>query len=209
MPRAYTPSSAISLILPGPVWPRWRPGAASLSPCAVLKSKDAIRRWQTRPSPARLPGTIARHIRQLDRDITAIETAIAKAIADHPLWKKLHTALLAVPGIGDRTATAIIAHMPELGRLNRREAAAMAGLAPINRDSGSSRGRRFVQGGRQVLKTALYMAALSAAKHHPSLKQAYTNMKRAGKPPKVALIAIARKLLIIANSIAKQIISPA
>lgn len=152
---------------------------------------------------------IARHIRQLDRDIDAIEQAINQAVAAHPVWRKLHHALQAIPGIGVRTATAIIVGMPELGYLNRREAAALGGLAPINRDSGAMRGRRFVQGGRQSLKTALYMAALSAARHHPTLKLAYNTMRNAGKAPKVALIAIARKLLLIANSIAKQTLQSA
>jgi transposase len=138
-----------------------------------------------------LKAAIARHIKSLARDIGKI-------------WAKLHHALQDVQGIGPVTATALICEMPELGTLNRRQAAALAGLAPINKDSGTMRGRRFIQGGRQALKTALYMAALSAARMHPTLKQKYAALKNAGKPPKVALIAIARKLLIIANAIAKQ-----
>jgi len=147
---------------------------------------------------------IARHIRQLERDIAAVEQSIDGALAAHPLWSILHRALRTVPGIGARTATAIIVGMPELGYLNRRQAAALGGLAPINRDSGSMRGHRFVQGGRQSLKTALYMAALTAARCHPTLKHVYASLRNAGKAPKVALIAIAQKLLLIANAVAKQ-----
>lgn len=156
-----------------------------------------------------IASAIERHIRQLDRDIGAVEQAIDQAVAAHPLWRSLHRALQTIPGIGARTATAIIVAMPELGTLNRREAAALGGLAPINRDSGAMRGRRFVQGGRQSLKTALYMAALSAARYHPTLKQAYATMRNAGKAAKVALVAIARKLLLIANSVAKETIQSA
>ena len=151
-----------------------------------------------------LKAAIARHVKSLARDIGKTEALITKAIACHPIWAKLHNALQDVQGIGPVTATALICEMPELGTLNRRQAAALAGLAPINKDSGTMRGRRFIQGGRQALKTALYMAALSAARVHPILKQTYAALKNAGKPPKVALIAIARKLLIIANAIAKQ-----
>jgi transposase len=147
---------------------------------------------------------ITRHVKSLGRDIETIEARILQAIADHPLWNRLHRALQEVEGIGPVTATALIAEMPEIGQLNRRQVAALAGLAPINRDSGTSRGHRFTHGGRQTLKTALYMAALSAARVHPTLKHVYANLKAAGKPPKIALIAIARKLIIIANSIAKQ-----
>ena len=115
----------------------------------------------------------------------------------------------AVKGVGPQTATALITLMPELGSLNRRTAAALAGLAPINRDSGASRGRRFIQGGRTPLKTALYLAALSAARFNPVLKPFYQRLRAAGKSPKTALIAVARKLLTILNAIARNTLKTA
>lgn len=196
---------------------RHRPDPARARLCALEARRGQLVAMRTaerqRLDPALadpvIARTIKRHIRQLDRDIDAIEQAIGQAIAAHPVWSILHRALQTIPGIGARTATAIVVGMPELGYLNRREAAALGGLAPINRDSGAMRGHRFVQGGRQSLKTALYMAALSAARYHPALKQAYESMRNAGKAPKVALVAIARKLLLIANSVAKQTLQSA
>jgi transposase len=149
---------------------------------------------------------IKRHLRMLEKEQARLEDRINALIARHPLWARITTALQEVTGVGPQTATTLITHLPEIGTLNRRQAAALAGLAPINRDSGTHRGRRFVQGGRQPLKTALYLAALSAARHHPTLKHFYTSLRNAGKAAKSALIAVARKLLIILNAIAKQTI---
>ncbi|WP_297845131.1 IS110 family transposase, partial [Pseudomonas sp.] len=139
--------------------------------------------------------SIARHVAFLRKESDAIATKITKMIANHPSWKALSDAYQKVKGVGAETAAALITQMPELGTLGRRQVAALAGLAPVNRDSGISRGRRFTQGGRTTLKTSLYMAALSAARHHPDLKTFYAKLKEAGKPSKVALIAVARKLL--------------
>lgn len=158
--------------------------------------------------PALLPD-IAQHLRFIEQHIAAIDQRIAHAIASHPSWARLANALRQVKGVGPQTATTLITHLPELGTLNRRQAAALAGLAPINRDSGTARGRRFTQGGRTALKTALYLAALSAARHHPTLSTFYQTLRNAGKAPKAALIAVARKLLIILNAIAKQTIQTA
>ena len=161
-----------------------------------------------RADPAQLDPTvaddIARHLHFLELDLHDLEQRIAALIAGHPLWARLSAALQAINGVGPQTATALITQMPELGTVSRRQAAALAGLAPINRDSGASRGRRFVQGGRTSLKTALYLAALSAARFNPVLKTFYLRLRTAGKPPKTALIAVARKLLTILNAIAKQ-----
>ena len=158
------------------------------------------------------PGILAdirRHLRMLEKEKARLEVRIDDLIASHPLWARITTALQDVTGVGPQTATTLITHLPEIGTLNRRQAAALAGLAPINRDSGTRRSRRFVQGGRQPLKTALYLAALSAARHHPTLKLFYKSLRDAGKAPKSALIAVARKLLIILNAIAKQTINAA
>lgn len=158
--------------------------------------------------PDILPG-IRRHLRTLEREQARLENQIGTLIASHPLWARMTAALCTVTGVGPQTATTLLTHLPEIGTLNRRQAAALAGLAPINRDSGTHRGRRFVQGGRQPLKTALYLAALSAARHHPTLKHFYKSLREAGKAPKSALIAVARKLLIILNAVAREAINTA
>ncbi len=150
---------------------------------------------------------IKRHLRSLDQERAKLDARIEAIIAAHPLWSRIAAAVQEEKGVGTQTANTLITHLPQIGTLNRREAAALAGLAPINRDSGAHRGRRFVQGGRQPLKTALYLAALSAARHHPTLKPFYQSLRSAGKAPKSALIAVARKLLIILNAIAKKTIS--
>lgn len=152
---------------------------------------------------------IACHLCFLEGSLADIEQRIAALIADHPLWSRLSTALQAIKGVGPQTATALITQMPELGTINRRQIAALAGLAPINRDSGSSRGRRFVQGGRTPINTALYLAALSAARFNPDLKTFYQRLRTNGKSPKTALVAVARKLLAILNAVAKQTLKPA
>lgn len=149
---------------------------------------------------------IKQHLRMLEKQCGILQVKIEAIIAAHPLWSRIAVALQEVKGVGPQTATTLITHMPELGTLNRREIAALAGLAPINRDSGSSRGRRYTQGGRNQIKTALYLAALSAARHHPTLKIFYNTLRQAGKPAKSALIAVARKLLVTLNSIAKTTI---
>jgi len=152
---------------------------------------------------------IAQHLRFLEDRLAEIEQRIATLIAAHPLWSRLASALQMVKGVGPQTATALITQMPELGTIGRRQIAALAGLAPINRDSGASRGRRFVQGGRTQLKTALYLAALSAARFNPALKIFYQRLRDNGKPPKTALVAVARKLLTILNAIAKNTLKTA
>lgn len=149
---------------------------------------------------------IKRHLGTLEKALAKLQAKIDALIASHPLWARITAALQEVTGVGPQTATALITHLPEIGTLDRRQAAALAGLAPINRDSGKHRGRRFVQGGRQPLKTALYLAALSAARYHPTLKTFYQSLRAAGKPPKSALIAVARKLLIILNAIARDVL---
>jgi transposase len=107
-------------------------------------------------------------------------------------------------GIGPVTGAVLLAEMPELGRISRRQAAALAGLAPYANDSGKSQGRRITRAGRPRVKRALYLAALSALRHHPTLKPFYQALRKSGKPAKVAIIAVARKLLVILNAKLKE-----
>ena len=111
---------------------------------------------------------------------------------------------VAIPGVGDKTAAALIALMPELGSLDRRKAAALAGLAPHPKQSGDAEGYRRTRGGRPEVKRVLFMAALSARKHNPNLKAFYERLVQAGKKPLVAITAIMRKLVVIANATLKS-----
>ena len=107
-------------------------------------------------------------------------------------------------GIGDVTARTLIADLPELGTLDRKKIAALVGVAPFNRDSGTLRGKRTVWGGRANVRAALYMAALVASRHNPTLRHFYQRLLEAGKPKKVALTAVMRKLLTILNAIVRD-----
>ena len=140
---------------------------------------------------------------KIQKQIDQIDLLIAQLIAQsHELSAKAQK-LTAVAGVGPRTAALLLAQMPELGELNRREAAALAGLAPFNRDSGTARGKRAIFGGRRAVRSGLYMAALVAARHNPILATFYQRLRSAGKPPKLALTATMRKLLIVLNSALK------
>jgi transposase len=115
--------------------------------------------------------------------------------------------LTSISGVGPRTAALLLAQMPELGQLNRREVAALVGVAPFNRDSGKLRGERTIFGGRRAVRNGLYMAALVAARHNPILRAFYLRLRTSGKPPKLALTATMRKLLIVLNSSLKPDLS--
>ena len=115
--------------------------------------------------------------------------------------------LMSISGVGARTAALLLAQLPELGQLNRREVAALVGVAPFNRDSGRMRGKRTIYGGRKPVRHGLYMAALVAAHHNPTLRNFYLRLRGAGKPAKLALTATMRKLLIVLNSALKTDLS--
>lgn len=140
---------------------------------------------------------------QIQKQIDTIDQLIAQLIAQFQEFSAKAQKLTAVSGIGPRTAALLLAQMPELGALNRREAAALAGLAPFNRDSGTARGQRAIFGGRRAVRSGLSMAALVAARHNPILANFYQRLRSAGKPPKLALTATMRKLLIVLNSALK------
>jgi transposase len=132
--------------------------------------------------------------------IAAIESDIDMLIKINAQLRQSEQVLSAIPGIGTRTAATLLALMPELGTLDRRQTAALAGLAPHPKQSGATSGYRRTKGGRPQVKKALFMAAMSASKTHPQLKQTYQRLINAGKKPMVALTAIMRKLIVIANA---------
>ena len=138
-------------------------------------------------------------ISKIKKQTETLDRRIGELIAqDQTLCEKAQK-LTAISGVGVRTAALLLAQMPELGQLNRRQAAALAGLAPFNHDSGSIRGKRAIFGGRRALRTGLYMAALSAARFNPILSRFYQRLRAKGKPHKLALTAVMRKLLLALN----------
>lgn len=142
--------------------------------------------------------------RFLDRQIAEVDRALRGLIQNDPILRAQAEKLDPCGGVGLTTAIEVLSEMPELGTLNRREAAALAGLAPYPRDSGQFRGRRFTGGGRPTVRRALYMAALVAAHRNPHLAAFYQRLRQAGKPPKVALTAVMRKLIVLFNHALKN-----
>ena len=143
---------------------------------------------------------IRREIRALDKRIAGYQAKIDLEIGKNTKLNERRERLLKCKGVGPATSTVLVVTLPELGSLNRKEIAALCGLAPINRDSGRVSGKRMIQAGRSRPRRALYMAALSASRFHPSLSEHYRKLRENGKPAKVALTAIARKLAIMLNT---------
>jgi transposase len=139
----------------------------------------------------------------LDAQISSIEHRIENIIAQAATLAAKANLLRSIPGIGPVSVAMLIAELPELGRMTSGEAAAMTGLAPVPHDSGAMRGRRAIAGGRRSLRHVLFQAALAAACHNPVLKPVAQRLKERGKPHKLVIIAIARRLIIIANAIIK------
>ena len=142
--------------------------------------------------------------RFLEKQIAECDTALAAIIAADEKLQAQADRLDAIPGVGVVTAATVLAELPELGKISDQAAAALAGVAPYNRDSGAVAGGRHIAGGRRAVRCALYMAALSAVKHDPILKAFYTRLREAGKKPKVALVACMRKLVVLMNRLLKN-----
>jgi transposase len=154
-------------------------------------------------SPA-LKRRLDAHIRWLERALQELDRDIDTTIRSSPLWGATEDLLRSVPGIGPITASTLIADLPELGHLDRRKIAALVGVAPINRDSGTLRGRRMIAGGRAAVRHVLYMATLAAIRHNPIIAAFYQRFVTAGRPGKVAVTAAMRKLLVILNAILRD-----
>jgi transposase len=143
---------------------------------------------------------IQKMINTLDKQIGKVDDDIDTTIRNSPVWREREDLLSTVKGVGSTTARTMLTQLPELGRLNRREIAALVGVAPFNDDSGKRRGRRSIRGGRSEVRAVLYMATVCAARYNPQIRTLYERLLVAGKKPKVALIACARKLLTILNA---------
>jgi transposase len=147
--------------------------------------------------------SLKKHIAFLERELAMTDVDLDQLVRGSPIWRERDDLLQSVPGVGPVASRTLLAELPELGQLNRRSIAKLAGVAPMNRDSGQWRGHRSIRGGRPSVRTALYMAALVATRYNPTIKAFYTRLVAAGKPKKVALIAAVRKLLSILNHIVR------
>lgn len=144
------------------------------------------------------------HIRWLEARLKRLDDALRETVQISPVWQAKNDLLQSVPGIGPMVATTLVAELPELGNLNRKQIAALVGVAPLNRDSGTLRGKRTVWGGRAPVRAALYMGTLVATRYNPAIRLFYLRLKAAGKTAKVALTACMRKLLTILNAMVKH-----
>jgi transposase len=147
---------------------------------------------------------IKAHIRWLQSELEQVDKDLDRSIRHSPIWKENEDLLRTVPGIGPVISRTLLAELPELGELNRKQISALVGVAPFNRDSGTLKGRRSIWGGRASVRAALYMAALVASRRNTVISAFYTRLRQAGKRPKVALVACMRKLLTILNSMIKH-----
>jgi transposase len=170
----------------------------------IIDMIGAERQREKRIALPRLKKSIARVVRMLEKELTEIDHDIDDAVRGSPAWREKEDLLASVPGIGPIIARTLIAELPELGQIGRKQIAALAGLAPFTRQSGQWRGRSFIGGGRKAVRTVLFMGAMVAKRHNPILKAFFDRLVAAGKPKMLALIAVARKLLTILNAILRD-----
>jgi transposase len=171
---------------------------------ALVKDRVAARNRDHRHRSPLLKRQARERLRQIDRQIAAVDAALHAELSADPALQARLDILVSIPGVGEATALAMLIEMPELGAIEHKCVASLAGLAPIARDSGQRSGKRFIRGGRAPLRQALYMPALVAVRFNAAMQVKYDALLAAGKPPKVALIAIMRKLIILANALIRD-----
>ena len=157
---------------------------------------------QDAPEPLR--DQLAEHIQWLRQQLAEVDDDLQRLMQASPVWRAREDLLRTIPGIGPVTSATLLSHLPELGQLDRKAIAKLVGVAPLNHDSGTLRGRRRIWGGRAAVRAVLYMAALVATRHNPSIRRFYERLRAAGKPGKVALVACAHKLLLLCNSVLRS-----
>lgn len=157
-----------------------------------------------RTATPRVQPQIQEHIQWLQRHLEEVDQDLRSLIRSSPAWRAKEKLLRSTPGVGAVLSSTLVAQVPELGQLDRRQVSALVGVAPFNRDSGTLRGKRTVWGGRSSVRATLYMATLVATRFNPTIKAFYQHLLEAGKPKKVALTACMRKLLTILNSMVKH-----
>jgi len=155
-------------------------------------------------APAGIAPRIQAHLDWLQEELAALNAELQQQVQASPAWDVQAQILQSIPGIGPTTACTLLAELPELGHLDRRQIAALVGVAPFNRDSGPRQRHRHIWGGRTAVRTTLYMATLVATRHNPLIKTFYQHLLDAGKPKKVALTACMRKVLTMANAMLKH-----
>jgi len=155
-------------------------------------------------APAVVRAAVRRHLRWLERQFHQVDRRIAEVVRSNPRWLAQDTLLRSVPGVGPVTASSLIAYLPELGQLNRRQIAALVGCAPLNRDSGQRHGPRTTWGGRASIRGPLFVATVVAARHNSVIRAFYRRLRESGKARKLALVAAMRKLLTILNAMTKR-----
>ena len=152
----------------------------------------------------RLAASYRRHLKQLDQEVAWVDRQIEKSIDAESLWAERKALLSSVPGVGNVLIHTLLGDLPELGTLNNKQVAALSGLAPINRDSGRSKGKRRIQGGRGTVRVILYMATVSAIQCNPVIKSQYDQLVAKGKHKKVAIVACMRKMITILNAMVRD-----
>ena len=171
---------------------------------ALIKDRIAARNREQVAQNALVRRQIKARLGQIEKQIGEIETAMAAIVDADETLQRRREILASIPGIGPITAMALIVEMPELGEMDGKQAASLAGLAPMTRESGGWKGRSRIQGGRASLRCGLYMPALVALRINPDLRRKYQALKEAGKPSKVAIAAIMRKLIVLANALIRD-----
>ena len=170
----------------------------------IIEMAVAERQRAKRAANHQVRKSLARHIAVLEKELRAIDQDIDGLVRGSPIWRAKEDLLASVPGIGKIIARTLLAELPELGTLDRRSVASLAGLAPYTRQSGQWRGKSMIAGGRAAVRSALFIAALVASRRNPVLAAFYQRLLAAGKPKMVALIALARKLLTFLNAILRD-----
>lgn len=169
----------------------------------IIQMIVAEKQREKRASP-RSRKSILRLLTALEKELASLDQDIDDAVRGSPVWREKQDLLASVPGIGPVISRTILAEMPEIGHLDRRQIAALTGLAPFTRQSGQWRGRSFTGGGRATVRTALFMGAMAATRCNPMLKAFHQRLVAAGKPKKLAIVAVARKLITILNAILRD-----
>jgi len=184
----------------------WAGGQAPLihRPCSTRSGRPKVPGSLVRPLTRVGHRSIAAVLRVLEREIKRIDQQIDQSIEEDADRSKLSELLQTAPGIGPGVTRTLLVDLPELGHLGRREIAALVGVAPFAKDSGQYRGRRSIRGGRASVRTALCLAAMTASRFNPRMREVYQRLRESGKHPKLAFIAVARKLLIALNAIARE-----
>lgn len=169
----------------------------------VLEMRTAEQQRRSHLTP-RLRPALDAHVVWLSQQLAELDRELDRTLRASPVWREKEDLLRSIPGIGPVVARTLLGELPELGRLDRWEVAALAGVAPLNQDSGQRRGKRRTWGGRAPVRAALYMAAVTAIRCNPTIRALSTRLRAAGKPAKVALVACMRKLLTLANAILRD-----